>query len=497
MLRVLDFTHQDRVDSRRNGAAANVLRLFTMAMVRFNTPSVEFVVGNTYARLSHRSAPRVGRIHDWTLYVDILDGDIDLIQHVEFVMGESFTPRNFVHHCPVPVYGMDGRKRWRFASRQQSLRGVDCEINIKGCGGSNLNVFYTVRTRAFEERRARRFVETRPYKNLGPVEIPDRKFGLELELSTANWEPTEIVAAALERTANKRVDVMTNDYRASRQSYEDWKLVHDGSIACHRNRPDCNAFELVAPILRGPNGLRQCETMLHALSRVHSIKVNKSMGFHVHINVQNAGLVNLKKICQNFIKYERAMDTIMPQSRRVNQYCKSNKAVIPGRTNEQRHEQIDACQTVKELCYLMNPGPGHRYYKLNLDNLRTNRMQTLEFRQHSATSSPEKILAWIRFCLHFVSNSIRLKAPSNLKDSRTVDEEFDMLFQYVIKDRYLQRFYRNRREELSRLSDVAAAIGHGHEDQDACCNGCDDGQSCELPPVKRNRRIHLHGFIQN
>jgi hypothetical protein len=264
-------------------------------------------------------------------------------------------------------------------------------------------------------------------------------------------------------------------------THEHWKLMSDSSIACHINRPDCHAFELVSPILRGPSGLEECRTVLAGIARVGSIKVNKSMGFHVHVDVASVSRKGLICICQNFLKYEQVMDAFMPPSRRSNNYCKSNKNAVRGATNKQRHEALAQCRTIKELCDIMNPGPGERYYKLNLQNLKTGRQNTIEFRQHSSSVSPEKVLNWIRFCVSFVTNSIRCQSPSAMGKNCVLSEQLDLLNQYVIKDRYLGTFYTNRVKEL-RTRD------REEEEDEACCSGCSSGGSCATAKVRNIRR---------
>jgi len=113
---------------------------------------------------------------------------------------------------------------------------------------------------------------------------------------------------------------------------------------------------------------------------------------------------------------------------------------------------------------------GSKYYKLNLQNLVTGRQPTIEFRQHSATSSYDKISSWVRFCTRFVDNSARLAAPSNFSDSTSLSKQIDALFFYVVKDRALRDFYLARMRELGMSAD---------EDHDgACCAGCAAGMAC-------------------
>merc|ERR1711933_341631 len=189
------------------------------------------------------------------------------------------------------------------------------------------------------------------------------------------------------------------------------------------------------------------------------------MGFHVHVDVSSMKLPQIIKICQNFIKYEDLMDTFMPLSRRSgspesDQYFKSNRnsvAVSIGKnTNKACHNALVSCSDMNQLVDLMSS--TGRYYKLNLQNLVTGRQPTIEFRQHSATISYDKINAWVRICILFCTNSARLAPPSFFQETRNDDFMFEALFHYVIKDRALKKFYLDRRKKL--------------ENEEPCCTAC-------------------------
>jgi hypothetical protein len=71
---------------------------------------------------------------------------------------------------------------------------------------------------------------------------------------------------------------------------------------------------------------------------------------------------------------------------------------------------------------------------------------------------------WLTFLcsILFVQNSARLKSPTPFMEGRDLRFQFNALFQYVLKDRALRNFYRERQEHVD----------------DHCCTGCAGGGSC-------------------
>jgi hypothetical protein len=456
-----------------------------------NNGEVVFVVGNTYQELPQDQAAldRTGsfyKTHDWILFVDIEQGNPDIIQHVTFDLGLSFSPRSFTCSCPIQQSKGEGVVHWRFSTRQQTYGTVQAKISIVGAGGSRTEVIHNITLGRPSQSRRQVFVERQPLRPLTTLKVdPSQKFGVELELTSPPPEDgtsLEQMASNLTQRLRGRFGRITviRDYREGRRTTNVWKMAPDSSIVCNRPSPNCTTFELVSPILSGGNGLNQASQVLDALrSTIPNLQVNKSMGFHVHVDVSGHSLEDLIKVCQNFIKYEHVMDAFLPLSRRTgspecNQYFQSNRQAMRsagyGTTNNQLHLALKDCQSIEELAGVMNPGPnGGRYHKLNLQNL-LGRQPTVEFRQHSATTNPRKINSWVRFCIAFVNNSARLASPKPFKQDRndSVEFSFGALFSYVIKDRALRDYFKSRVNEL-----------HNPANGEACCSGCSRGGICE------------------
>jgi len=419
-----------------------------------------------------------------SVFVDIISGDSDLVDFVEirFPSGETHT----VHgRCPVVL--SDGSWVSRFTLKRSSVYNFSrrTKIGVFGRGGSVRMRNFCVKPKYFRERPLK-FLETRDIRSYYN-EAPDINFGVEIEMSLEGYTTTTDVVEYVSRAGHPVVD-LTGNYREGQKQYGIWKLVGDSSIACSRSNPNCNKFELVSPILNGEDGLTKCQAVLASVKRVGPISLNSSMALHVHISIEGLGLEHIKNICMNFIKYEREIDTFMPRSRSdegwAGWYCKSNrKAILPGTGNGEKQSAIVACQTHLDLCDLLNPIPyggvekDARYYKLNLQNIRSGRQPTIEFRQHSGTGNFRKLEAWVRFCTKLVQNSHR--RPQSLKKH---DDPFELLFDTVIQDIKLKDFYRNRKYTVSEEDEnyteryLHANEKFHYEDtgphRAACCDRC-------------------------
>jgi len=454
----------------------------TLSSNNGNIRKASFLVGNTYKRIPSREADfdrshRHRKTHDWVLYVDIVGGNPDCIERVLFDLGSTFEPQTFISSCPTPIRRPNGQRAWRFSTRQQSYGSTSATIAIRGAGGTKKEVTHSIILDDSGSRKKSAIQYFEEHHGLAPlhhVKMPDmQRFGIELEVSSANSLDPQTIADNYFPHSIGDVYV-TGDYRDGREASNSlWKIVPDSSLICNRNMPYCHKFEVVSCVLQGGKGLSELASVLRSLENVSpALKVNKSMGFHVHIDVSKLSVQQLIKVCQNFIKYEDVMDSFMPLSRRsgseeCDRYCKSNRDSVGQDTNKQRHVALENCYDVESLADMINY--DGRYYKLNLQNLVSGRQPTMEFRQHSATLDYTKVSSWIRFCTAFVNNSARLASPKSFQEGRDLDFQFYALFQYVIKDRALREFYNTRRHLMSNNSNS----------NDACCTSCHDGHSCD------------------
>lgn len=279
----------------------------------------------------------------------------------------------------------------------------------------------------------------------GPNAVPDRAFGCELELLCNDIED---VYWAVDAAGEPAIipDQLTRDTTKA------WKLVRDASL------PQGQSVELVSPILRGESGRRRLVTTLNEINARGVAAVDKQCGYHVHIDLSGIDFEGVKRICQNWVKYEDAIDLILPPSRRGdnNRFCQAVRENFNfyDRTNKPVNDRIHKAKNMRSLQDLMNPidrnedsdfyNPEGRYFKLNL---RTGR-NTIEFRAHSATHNPEKAKLWVNFLVAFVEASAKNKAPKSFKDDREPLYKFYCMFEWVVRGKTIENYYEDRRIEL-------------------------------------------------
>lgn len=410
------------------------------------------VIGHTYRRLTTRDAPwdfsgNYRKIHDWTLYVDVVDDSY--IRDVQFDLGDSFQQSMFTCCSPVPHNG-----KLRFSTRQQTYGFITATVRVRssgllGCWSHSISENESSKVYTVD-------ISNSPLVELRPLRLSQRQYGVELEL-TSDMSPDQVA----QQIHSVPVEVMEYTH----QTTTHWKLVPDSSIVCNPSLPDCRKFELVSPILKSGEGLSDFHKILSDLGKVRGmIQVNESMGFHVHVDVSDLAIFQLIKVCQNFVKYEHVMDTFMPKARRSDssasrRYFRSHQTIAS--SNRARHDRLARCQTVEELAHAMS---SDRYAKLNLHNLVSGRQPTIEFRQHYATTDYAVLSSWIRFCVRFVENSARYRTPTSLSSDRSLADARKFLFDYVIKDRSLAKGFAQRQIKVVRQ----------------CCQRCEAGHGCAL-----------------
>ncbi|KAL9186037.1 hypothetical protein ACHAXT_005275 [Thalassiosira profunda] len=483
--------------------------------------SVAFVVGNTYRRLDPSEASydkRTGRqlkVHDWTLYVDVLPGqDPDIIDRVTFEMrDDSFVTNAFTCHCPIRIREDVGsaflgrisgasnannsqkergqrtgeeagskppaatrphpnQSRWRFSTRQQTYGPVDVQISIRGRGGCRCTVPYRIVLapggNECPPESLPEFVEKRPYQQLKPLKMmDDALFSLEMQFvldgGVAPSSSLHVVAKSIYARSKLPIRVLLDDGRtedfASKPSAasKSWVVQLLGQSIGRNTYVGASRISILSPDLSGGQGVNDCYKCIEGLPP--SCTVSQSPGLtnlHVQIDVSNLSLPQMIKVCQNFVKYEEATDSFVPWGLREDRCdnCRSNKQAAEGSSNKQRNELIGRCKSLEELVKCVNP-VADRQYKLSVRGLlgdisagESASKQSIEFRQHVSSKDKTTVTNWIRFCAAFVRNSARLRSPMALKATTSIEEEFSLLFEYVVKDRALRNFYTERKDAL-------------------------------------------------
>jgi hypothetical protein len=462
------------------------------------------------------------RIHDWVLYIDVLPGsDADIIDRVMFEMRDkSFITSSFTCHSPIRIrsnvgsaylgkisgagnsnnsqqeqIGQDTEEkpkdapsmssrphhnqcRWRFSTKQQTYGPVDVRISIRGRGGTKLTIpsyIIVLQEGGNETYPTMIFVEKRPNMPLKPMKMMDVSYMLKITFcldqrisaSSALYESAKSVFSR----SKIPIRVLSEDGNSEEFGFAkkksvastawSFKLDNSSFSKSMQQSREHDVLSIFSPRLNGGHGLNECYKVIEGLPW-HCDASFPVESLYVRIDVSSTlSLEQLVKLCQNFIKYEESMDSFMPTNRRGDHCCdcKSNKQHVKGESNKERNYLLSKCKTVQELVGCINPSK-EQCYKLNLSCLVDHGY--IEFRHHESSKDKTTVTNWIRFCAAFVKNSARLRSPLSLKETTSIEEEFDLLFEYVVKDRALRNFYRDRKgsiEEQERERQIVTIHG--------------------------------------
>jgi hypothetical protein len=197
----------------------------------------------------------------------------------------------------------------------------------------------------------------------------------------------------IETTIGSRKHIDIGDYhRGVQVSYlpEGWKAERDGSIRIARGMKAC---EIVSPILKGEEGIKELITVIGILKE-KGHQVNESCGIHVHIGFGNKTAGDLAKLIKIVAYLEHALYAITgTKSRERGTWCGSVK-----RYNDAKNYQNQVTQS-----------HSGRYKVLNIKHLTSGGKGTVEFRCFSGSLNATKIVGWVQVCLGIVEKALTCK----------------------------------------------------------------------------------------
>lgn len=403
--------------------------------------AVDVAIGNTFQRipsvLARQARTGQKKIFKYTFYAQQLTGEPNAIKSVEFfpdVKDWTYLPVSYVKSPKNDP--KTNRKVFETSHDCWGTSPVRIKITFKD--GTVKSVEKRIRFKAENEAKFRfRYQDKEP-----PPAA--RAFGVELEfVAEGSLKPGKIRDAinSLEDEACLVTGWNSNTMKA-------WKIETDNTINTRKKKQ--HGIELVSPILRGEKGYQRLQSVVAVVCSTDQVLTNDSCGYHVHFDLANVKFHGLKRICQNWIKYEDAIDLFLSQGRRdsQNEHCLNvcDSSELSGKTNKEANLILKRKATLKGLCNAMNGHPAgrNRYYKLNLQNLRKtpNPRNTIEFRGQGGTLDQLEIENWIRFLNAFIDASIKGDGPVKpFADSMNPYEKFGRLFENFICDAGLYKFY--------------------------------------------------------
>ena len=157
------------------------------------------------------------------------------------------------------------------------------------------------------------------------------------------------------------------------------------------------AAEIVSPVLKGADGLRQLKAVCDWLNGAGA-KVNRSTGFHVHVGFCRADKRGLRRLVSLVANFEKALYAATgTRSREQGHFCQGI---------QEDHSFVTAFRATR----VARPGLcSNRYHALNLTNLLGHGKPTVEFRVFAGTTNAVKATGYVRLCLGIVEKALSMK----------------------------------------------------------------------------------------
>ena len=278
-------------------------------------------------------------------------------------------------------------------------------------------------------------------------------YGTELEvcvrpkpsLQVGHWDDVaQNLSASLEQNGIHN-EVLID---SKESDYQKWIIASDGSIERGKSANKWG-LELVSSIcLPREWWSRTCSVVWGALTSKFDVLESPSCGTHVHVSMYRGSgwegaFGKLQRIAKAVVYFERCIDSLMPDHRLRNVFCKSNRynSTLRSSSVPTILKMIDGIQEGPEypggpdgrekLVDLLCPSGDSvkRYYRWNFTPLlRPDRKtRTIEFRQPPGSTTALETAFWCQFTIYFVYGAVISLDTFDLGDTATLGQLRDMV----------------------------------------------------------------------
>ncbi len=267
------------------------------------------------------------------------------------------------------------------------------------------------------------------------MDFRDQTFGIEIEMTGLTRFDASHAVAEYFGTDATYYGGTYDEYHVKDHQERSWKFVYDSSIFAEEvidgerepvRRSGAGEknykVELVSPICKYED-INLVQDLVKVLRSEGAI-VNSSTGIHLHIGASEFSPQQLRNLV-NIVasKEDLVYQALKVDSRRESQYCKKTDTDFLERLNKKKPTTKSELQ---DLWYNGQDGSRTHYHKsryrcLNLHSYF--QKETVEFRAFNSELNPEKIKAYIQFCMSLTALAQNQKSASPIK-SKPENEKY-------------------------------------------------------------------------
>jgi len=269
-----------------------------------------------------------------------------------------------------------------------------------------------------------------------PIDLSSLTFGLEIEFTRIQrYFAARVIADFFDTSPISRMMWGYEVYDIQDRSGRIWKVIRDASIEPERRSggeiviaDDNYQCELVSPILNYSD-LPMVQELIRQL-RTAGARVNRSCGLHVHIGAEMFTPNQLRILCNIvYAKQDLLIKALQVRSERQ-RYCQKLSEDFIRRLNNKKPKTMNH---LSDCWYHGVSGSRSdrynqsRYRVLNLHQLLSSRLKTVEFRLFNSTLHAGKVKSYIQLSLLIVNQALnQSKATSRVTVSGYGNDKYTM-----------------------------------------------------------------------